>query len=262
MIRAYRLKCLAVFALHQCDGTIANVKRTASSRATARMRPGQLFRADWLAKLGALLFLAASVCAAQTGDPNPVTPQQPASPVGTQSEQAPYEPITGHERFQWTLDQTIGLQHIASGIVVAAFGTARDAPPEYRGTWAGFGKRFGYREASTTLSNAMEAGIGAIWGEDPRYFRNAELPFGHRVGNVIKQTFLARRRDGNFHLALARYTAITGSNFLTNTWRPNSEADTQHALSRTGFGFLGRFGSNAWDEFWPDAKQHILHRNH
>jgi len=215
----------------------------------------------WLLKVGSLLLILAGACAAQTGDPSPATPQPPSSPTSTQNEQAPYEPITTHERLQWTINQTLGPKHIVAGLLVAAFGTARDAPPEYRGTWSGFGKRFGMREASVTLSNTMEAGIGALWGEDPRYFRNAELPFGHRVGNVIKQTFLARRSDGNFHLAFARYTAITGSNFITNSWRPASEADTQHALSRTGFGFLGRFGSNAWDEFWPDAKQHIFHHN-
>jgi hypothetical protein len=214
-----------------------------------------------LLRLTALFLIAATACAAQTGNQQSSTPQQPTSPIATQNAQSPYEPITTHERFQWTLNQTIAPEHIVAGLFVAAFGTARDAPPEYRGTWAGFGKRFASREASVTLSNTMEAGLGAIWGEDPRYFRNAELPFGHRVGNVVKQTFFARRRDGSYHLAFARYAGITGSNFISNAWRPHSEADTQHALSRTGFGFLGRFGSNAWDEFWPDAKQYIFHRH-
>ena len=214
------------------------------------------------AKLCVLFLLAASVCSAQTEDQKPAAPQQPASPIATQNEEAPYDPITSHERLRWTIYQTIAPEHIVAGLIVAGLGTARDAPPEYRATWAGFGKRFASREGSVTLSNSMEAGLGALWREDPRYFRNAELPFGRRVANVVKQTFLARRSDGEFHLAFARYAAITGSNFISNSWRPASEADASHAFSRTGFGFLGRFGSNAWDEFWPDAKQHFSHRDH
>ena len=53
-------------------------------------------------------------------------------------------------------------------------------------------------------SNVMEASIGALWGEDPRYFRVPEESLGGRAKNVIKMTFLARRRDGNFAPAYAR----------------------------------------------------------
>lgn len=257
------VKYWTVLALRVRSGSLGDVLPASDPSASFVIRKlCGLKPASRLAGIAVLLVFAATACVAQTGDPNSATPQQqPASPIATQNERAPYEPITTHERFQWALEQTIGPEHIVSGFFVAGFGTARDAPHEYRGTWAGFGKRFASREASVTLSNTMEAGLGAFWGEDPRYFRDAGLPFGHRIANVVKQTFLARRTDGEFHLAFARYGAITGSNFISNSWRPGSESDTSHALSRTGFGFLGRFGSNAWDEFWPDAKQRIFHRN-
>jgi hypothetical protein len=106
----------------------------------------------------------------------------------------------------------------------------------------------------------MEAGIGALWGEDPRYFRVPEYSFGARVKNTVKMTFLARRRDGNFAPAYARYIAYSGNNFLSNTWRADSEADAQHALIRTAEGFAGRLASNMWDEFWPDATAYLFHR--
>jgi hypothetical protein len=90
-----------------------------------------------------------------------------------------------------------------------------------------------------------------------------EDSFGQRAKNVIKMTFLARRPDGNYEPAYARYIAVTGNNFLSNAWRPDSEADVQHALIRTAEGFAGRMGANAWDEFWPQAKSYIFHRgNH
>lgn len=58
--------------------------------------------------------------------------------------------------------------------------------------------------------------------------------------------------------AYARYVAIPGSNFLSNTWRAYSEATVGRAFVRTGFGFLGRAGSNTFHEFWPDVRQKFL----
>lgn len=149
---------------------------------------------------------------------------------------------------------------LVTGLFTAGIGTARDAPREYRGTWAGFGKRYGIRESGISVSNMMEAGMGALWGEDPRYFRVPGEPIGARIHNVIKQTFVARRGyDGHFGLAYARYMAFAGNNFLSNAWRADSEADTQHALSRTGWAFAGRMASNAYEEFWPDVKARLFH---
>ena len=35
---------------------------------------------------------------------------------------------------------------------------------------------------------------------------------------------------------------------------------SSRATIRTGLGFLGRFGDNTFDEFWPDVKQKLFHR--
>ncbi len=176
------------------------------------------------------------------------------------SQSAPYLPITGQERLSWIVKNTLWPQHLAGGVITSAVGTALDHPREDGPHWGGFGERFGVRLTGVATSNVMEAGFGALWGEDPRYFPVPEDSFGGRVKNVIKMTFLARRPDGNFAPAYARYIAVPGNNFLSNAWRPDSEADVQHALVRTAEGFAGRMGANAWDEFWPQAKSYILHR--
>jgi len=106
----------------------------------------------------------------------------------------------------------------------------------------------------------MEAGLGSVWGEDPRYFPVPQQSFGRRVGNVIKQTFLAKYPDGNFRPAYARYTAITGSNFISDAWRAPSEANTGDAITRTAWGFLARMAGDTYDEFWPDVRRKFLHR--
>lgn len=165
------------------------------------------------------------------------------------------EPLTGRVRLEWAVSNTLGVASQVGGTFNAAWGTAMDDPPEYQTHWKGFGKRYGMSVAGNGVSNTMEAGLGAIWGEDPRYVPATGKPIRARIANVVKMTVLAPGRDGRLRPAYARYAAISGSNFLSNTWRPDSEANTSHATLRVSLGFLGRMGSNAFQEFWPDVRR-------
>jgi hypothetical protein len=171
----------------------------------------------------------------------------------------PYHSITGRQRVGWILSSTVGPPALAVGLVAAGYDTAQNEPGEYHGTWSGFGKRFGIRLSQTATSNVMEAGLGSLWGEDPRYFRSYSQPFKGRVKNVVISTFLTHTRNGQFMPAYARFIAIPGSNFLSNTWRADSEANTSQALQRTAWGFLGDMGRNAFIEFWPDFHRRMKH---
>lgn len=165
---------------------------------------------------------------------------------------ADYKEITAEGRFYWFVRSTIGPRSLAAGLLSSGWGTAFNHPPEYGTSWSGFGQRYGMRLTGVSTSNAMEATLGAAWGEDPRYFHTVHAPFGERVKNVVDLTFRAYRTDGERHPAYARFVAVTGSNFLSNTWREPSEADWQHALIRTAEGFAGRALSNAFSEFVPE----------
>jgi hypothetical protein len=173
-----------------------------------------------------------------------------------------YHPITSRQRMRWFLTNTIGPSHLVGGLFTSAFGTAVDRPSEYGPGWAGFGDRFGMRLTGISTGNAIEASVGALWGEDPRYFRVPDEPFKRRFTNAVKLTFVARRRDGHFKPAYARYMAISGNNFMSTTWRVDSEANNHDAVIRTADGFAGRFASNLFEEFWPDINNLIFHRSH
>jgi hypothetical protein len=176
--------------------------------------------------------------------------------------QATEEPITAGERLNWFAHSTVGPASLAGGVISAGFGTWVNRPAEYGTHWDGFGARYGMRLTGVATSNAIEAGVGAIWGEDPRYFRaGSDVHFGARVGHVVKWTFVAANKNGSVQPAYARYIAISGNNFLSNTWREQSESDTTHAVERIGLGVLARMAGNAFDEFWPDAKQKLFHRH-
>ena len=226
---------------------------------------------EMICKIGCSVFLlTTAVLAQQTLMPGTVASavsptsdgeaSTPAFNPSTSSSSASRQPITGRERIDWVVKGTIGPEGIAGELLGAGFGTAFNSPKQYGRTWRGYGNRVGMGATEDAVSNTMEAGFGAIWGEDPRYVRDPGAPFSHRIGHAAKMTFMAQNREGKLMPAYARFIAIPGSNFLSNTWRVDGDDSVGRATIRTELGFLGRFGNNTFDEFWPDFKQKLLHR--
>jgi hypothetical protein len=161
---------------------------------------------------------------------------------------------------KWFVHSTAGPKSLVGGVFSAGLGTAIDGPSEYGPHWEGFGKRYGMRLTGISTGNTIEAALGTAWGEDPRYFHTVDRHFGPRVKNIVDLTFRAYHSDGERHLAYARYAATFGNNFLSNTWRAQSEADWQHALVRTAEGFGSRALSNTFTEFVPEIWRKIRHK--
>ena len=207
-----------------------------------------------------------SFLAARSVASNPsYLPSQPAAeatlsllaPLKPQKQREPYVPITPRQRVRWFVTNTFGPPHLLGGTISAGLGTAFDRPVEYGPHWGGFGERYGAWMAGVVPQNAIEAGLGYALGEDPRYFSARGVPFKNRLANVIKLTFAARRVDGSYGPAFARYAAISGNNFASNAWRPRSEANVEDALVRTAGAFAGRMAANAFEEFSPSVRDHF-----
>jgi hypothetical protein len=200
--------------------------------------------------LAVLLVLTASAAAQKMN--------QPANAFANTSTW--YQPITGRQRLNWAVKSTVGPVSLTAGLFSAGFGTAMDRPREYGPNWEGFAKRYGMRFTGIATGNLLEASVGALWREDPRYFRATGQPVKGRIKNVIVMTFVARRADGELAPAYARYLGISGNNFISNSWRADSESGVGDACLRTALGFAGRMGGNAFAEFWPTLTKHLFHK--
>lgn len=196
-----------------------------------------------------------------TNNAEPVTNKSVLVPADIVVEAGPSAAITSLQRLEWFDEKTFGVSNLGASIPVAAWLTFLDRPHEAGPHWEGFAERYGVSVSTTAVSNAMEAGLGAIWGEDPRYFRvGAGATFESRLGRVVKWTVLAPNRNGELQPAYARFLAISASSFISNAWREPSDTDSAQELSRIAFGLLFRMGGNAFHEFWPDTKRKLFHR--
>ena len=165
-----------------------------------------------------------------------------------------YTPITPIQRVNWVVDGTVGLRSLSLvGPLAAGWQTAFNQPEEWGRSWSGFGKRYLQREADVAISNTLEAGVGAAWGEEPRYVRMGRGRIGARAKWAIKTAFVTQRPDGRLHPAWGRYVGNTLNNVIENAWLPPSSRTVGNTIYRSAAGFATRIGGNAWDEFWPDV---------
>jgi hypothetical protein len=171
------------------------------------------------------------------------------------------EPMTARDRIDWIVLGTIGLKSLAVvGPIGTAWQTAWNTPEEWGQTWSGAGKRYLEREADVAISNTIEAGLGAIWGERADYIPSHKQGIKPRLGYALKTVFLAYRPDGHLAPAWGRYAGNTINNLIENSWLPPSATTWQQTTWRSASGFGTRALGNVWEEFWPDAKRKLFKR--
>jgi hypothetical protein len=197
-------------------------------------------------------FLFVSVAAVATA-------QDATAPVDSQSQaalQSDTSAINAQDRLGWILKSTLGPRNLAAGLFISGWGTWHNEPPEYGPHWEGYGKRYGLRLSVGGTSNVVEASLGSVWGEDPRYRRAEGQPVGRRLAHVFVSTFVTHDLNGNPMPAYARYIAVPSGNIISNMWRPDSQTTFSKVGVHVGLGFLSRVIGNAFSEFFPDLREH------
>ena len=212
-----------------------------------------------LTRLFAATFLIVGGCSAVLADDAVIPPAPEENDIVV--ERGASMAITPLQRVHWFATQTFGLTSLIGPIPGAALSTLTNQPKEAGPHWSGFAERYEVSLSTNGVSNAMEAGLGTIWGEDPRYRRAGGAgPVKSRIGHILQWTVMAPDRTGEMRPAYARFISFTSASYATNAWREPSDTDASHSLGRIAFALLGRMGSNAFNEFWPDAKRKFFHR--
>lgn len=125
-----------------------------------------------------------------------------------------YAPITPKQRLDWSADGVFGRPAVLAAVAGDVWQSAWNTPPEWGRTWRGAGFRFAEREVDVALSNGIEAGLGSLWSEDPRYIRLGHGGIARRFGYAARTVFVAPRKDGAMAPAWARYAGNTVNNVI------------------------------------------------
>ena len=164
-----------------------------------------------------------------------------------------YEPLTGEARLKWFAKATYSPRSLlVAGPITSAWRTYNNRPEEWGPHWEGFGKRYGARLLNNSVVNGLDASAGAIWNEDPRYFRVGQGPVRQRLTQALKQTWMSRYGDGEYHFGAAKAIGIAGGSFAQKLWMPDSVTSNRDCLVRIGGGYSGRLFGNLLREFSPD----------
>ncbi len=207
-----------------------------------------MFSASWPLFL-ILLALCASLAQQARAQTWPGTPQA-----------ASLAPLSAEQRGLWFANQSFGVESWAAGVFNTSIRQARNSPEEWGQTWDGYGRRFATRMASNAIGNMSEAFIGSFWGEDPRYPKIGQGPFGPRIKQVLKMTVIAQNQDGRYMPAYARYAGTIIASQTTSLWRPPSENTQLDGLQRVANRAMFRIFTNFMDEFGGDMKRKLTRK--
>ena len=169
-----------------------------------------------------------------------------------------YAPPDAEARADWWAGSTLGPTSWFTGAFSSGWSTIWNRPEEWGRSAQGFGRRVATRTANVAVANGVEASLGAVWGEDPRFIRKGEGSFGSRAGHVLKMTIMARYRDGSTKFAYARLIGNTSGNVMQNAWMPPSSKGFDNIAYNVGVGISARAGSVAFQEFWPDVRKKVF----
>ena len=214
-------------------------------------------RSAWPVVISVVLCAWPRTALCQPADVGSVEQVSSATPVSADA----YVPITPAQRVHWIVDGTVGPQSLfIVGPLSTAWQTAWNTPEEWGRGWSGIAKRYAQREADVAISNTIEAGLGALWGEEPRYIPSARKGIWPRARYALKTSVLSQGRDGRLRPAWARYAGNTLNNLIENAWLPPSQTTATQTAVRSGMGIVTRMGGNLWDEFWPDVVRRLKKR--
>ena len=166
-------------------------------------------------------------------------------------------PITRSARVSWIVDGTVGAWSLGIGLIASSLQTGLDIPSEWQRTRRGFADRYLEREVDVAMSSTIEAGLGSLWGEDPRYLHSGRVGVWPRVRYAVETAVVAPRRDGRAAPAWGRYAGNVVNNVIENAWLPPSATTPGETALRSVEGIVGRVGGNLWQEFWPDVEKRL-----
>jgi hypothetical protein len=201
--------------------------------------------------LSQCIFLAIAV-------PATLAAQSPSSVPASAGSTLTAPSLSVGEKFTYHVAHSFGVGAFLGVGVSAGVSQATNTPSEWGQGGEGFARRVGSAFGVTLSRNAMGFVLDSALREDPRYFPSREKGFGRRLGNVLRQTFIARTDSGRDRFAFSRFGSAFAAGQLANAWEPRSNGHVEDGLVRGCISIGGDAALNFLEEFIPFLRPHEL----
>ncbi len=173
-----------------------------------------------------------------------------------------WKPLTGREKFDYFLHHTYAPRtFVGAGIDVVADRAKGRNNPEYETGWRGWGQHYGINLATSETDVFFQRFFfAALLKQDPRYFRNPDLPLFKRALYSMSRVIITRTDAGGETFNSSSILGTATSQALSDLYVPGRRQGMHPITGSLTFNLLRDAGMNLAHEFWPDVRRKFLHR--
>jgi len=174
-----------------------------------------------------------------------------------------WKPLTERQKFDYFLHSTYASRtFVNAGVdVIANRVKGRDRNPEYETGLMGLGQHYGIQLATDETDVFFKRFLfPALLHQDPRYFRNPELPFFKRALYSMTRVVMTQTDKGSETFNSSSILGALSSRALGDLYVPGQRQGLHPLTGCISYNLLRDAGMNLVHEFWPDFRRKFLHR--
>jgi hypothetical protein len=172
-----------------------------------------------------------------------------------------WHPLTSGQKFRLFLKRTGSPRTFAGAAVDAAADKWENDNREYARGFPGYSQHYAV-ELATGESDAFFSAflIPTVLKQDPRYFRNPNLPFLKRTLYSLSRVVITRNDRGHQTFNSSYVVGSAASQALADIYIPGHAQGLHPIADRLTFNLARDAGFNLLHEFWPELRRKFLHR--
>jgi hypothetical protein len=172
-----------------------------------------------------------------------------------------WKPLTAREKFDVFLHSTYSPRTFANAAIDEAADRAKGRQNrEYETGLLGAGQRYGINLATTETDVFFQRFLfPTLLKQDPRYFRNPDLPFLKRALYSMTRVLITRTDSGGQTFNSSRILSIAATRAVNDLYVPGERQGMHPIGACVSFTLLRDAGLNLVHEFWPDLRRKFLH---
>jgi hypothetical protein len=174
-----------------------------------------------------------------------------------------WQPLTARQKFEVFLHSTYSPRTFANAAIDEAAVRARGhrLNMEYETGIRGVGQAYGINLATNETEVFFQRFLfPTLLRQDPRYFRNPDLPFFHRALYAMSRVLITRTDSGGQAFNSSRILSLAASQEVADLYVPGERQGLHPIAGCVTFTLLRDAGENLLHEFWPDVRRKFLHR--